>query len=287
MKTDMILTRGRSAVLTGAASGIGAALAHGLAARGLDLALIDRDEAGLERVASEARLFGVRVSSHVADLADPAALAALPAAIAAAHEAPALLINNAGVAVVGSFEQTEIEAFEWLMAINFWAPVRLTKALLPVMRARAGAMGARIVFLSSVFGMIAPPGQTAYAASKFAIRGFAEALRHELAESGVGVTTVHPGGIRTNIARRARVAAGMDQAQAAAGVALFEAGLKTTPEVAAQVILDGIGKGAPRVLIGSDAYMIDAISRLNPVGAWGLIQRRLGRNSGLVKSVNV
>lgn len=283
MQPMPIVTRGRTAVLTGAASGIGAALAHALAARGLDLALIDRDAEGLARIATETRLFGAKTTTHVVDLADPDAIAALPAAVAADHPAPALLINNAGVALAGTFEQMAIEEFEWVMAINFWAPVRLTKALLPVMHNEASA---RIVFLSSVFGLIAPPRQAAYAASKFAIRGFAESLRHELAGSGIGVTVVHPGGIRTNIARRARIAAGLDPAQAAASITAFEAGLKTTPQVAAQVILDGIAKGAPRVLIGSDAYAIDAISRLNPVGAWDLIQRRLGRNSGLVKSLN-
>ncbi|WP_262311927.1 SDR family oxidoreductase [Acidiphilium sp. AL] len=276
-----ITVKGKVAVLTGAASGIGAALARQLAARGASLALIDRDQDGLERVAAEARLFGATVSTHVADLADPAAIAALPDAIAATHAAPALLINNAGVALVGRFDQMDAADFDWLMDINFWAGVRMTRAFLPALRR---ASGARIVFLSSVFGIIAPPGQCAYAASKFAIRGFAEALRHELADTPIGVTVVHPGGIRTNIARSARLAAGMNPEEAAAGVRAFETMLKTTPEVAASTILRGVERGADRVLIGSDAYAIDALQRLMPARYWRPMQRRLGKLGGLVKA---
>lgn len=277
---DMTI-KDKVAVLTGAASGIGAALARLLAARGAALALIDRDQDGLKRVAAEARLFGAVVSTHGADLADPAAIAALPEAVAAAHGAPALLINNAGVALVGRFDQMDEAEFHWLMDINFWAGVRMTRAFMPALR-RAGA--ARIVFLSSVFGLIAPPGQCAYAASKFAIRGFAEALRHELADTPVGVTVVHPGGIRTNIARSARLAAGMDPDEAAAGVRVFETMLKTPPEAAARTILRGVERGADRILIGSDAFAIDTLARLMPARYWRVMQRRLGKSAALVKT---
>ncbi|MBW4036718.1 MAG: SDR family NAD(P)-dependent oxidoreductase [Proteobacteria bacterium] len=272
---------GKVAVLTGAASGIGAALALALAARGADLALIDRDAEGLARIAEQARLFGATVSTHVADLADAAAITALPDAIAASHAAPALLINNAGVALVGAFEQMDEAEFAWLMDINFWAAVRLTRAMLPVLR-NGGGEPRRIVFLSSVFGLVGPPWQTAYATSKFAIRGFGESLRHELADTNIGVTIVHPGGIRTNIARAARLAARIDPAVAAAGIKAFEVSLKTPPETAARVILDGVERGAPRVLIGADAYAIDTLSRLMPVRAWSVIQRRLARPQDLV-----
>ncbi len=276
---------GRVVVLTGAASGIGAALALAFAMRGADLALIDRDAAGLELVGARARTFGGAVSTHVADLADAAAIAALPGAIAAVHAAPAVLINNAGVALVGSFEQMDEAEFDWLMAINFGAAVRLTRAFLPMFRAQSGGLEPkRLVFLSSVFGLVGPPWQTAYAASKFAIRGFGEALRQELAGSSIGVTIVHPGGIRTNIARCARVVAGMDPAMAAAGVAAFEAALKTPPETAARMILDGVEHGRARVLIGADAYAIDALSRLAPVRAWSLIARRLGKSGQMINS---
>lgn len=273
--------KGRVAVLTGAASGIGAALAVGLAARGVDLALVDRDAAGLALIAERARLFGAVVSAHPLDVADPAAIAALPDAVAARHAVPALLINNAGVALVGSFELTSDEEFEWLMDINFRAAVRLTRAFLPALR---GSGPARLVFLSSVFGLVGPPMQTAYAASKFAIRGFGDSLRQELAGSNVGVTIVHPGGIRTNIARAARVVAAMDKNVAAAGVRAFETSLKTTPEAAAAAIIAGIERGSARVLIGPDAYAIDALARLLPVRAWSVIQRRLGKAEDLVNS---
>jgi len=263
---------GQVAVLTGAANGIGAALAHALAAQGADLALIDRDEAGLARIAAEARLFGAKVSTHLLDLTDAAGIVALPAQIAAEHRPPALLINNAGVAVVGSFEQMDEAEFEWLMDINFRAGVRLTRAFLPSLRHPGPS---RIVFLSSVFGLVGPPFQSAYAASKFAIRGFGESLRHELAGSNIDVTIVHPGGIRTNIARAARLAARIDPAEAAAGVKAFESALVTPPETAARVILAGIERGSARVLIGPDAMAIDRLSRLMPVRAWSMIQRRL------------
>jgi short-subunit dehydrogenase len=277
--------KGKVAVLTGAASGIGAALALALATKGADLALIDRDEAGLAAIATQARLFGGRVSTHIADLVDPAAIAALPAAIGAVHSGPTLLINNAGVALVGSFELMDEAEFAWLMDINFWAAVRLTRAFLPILQNSATQTEPkRLVFLSSVFGLVGPPWQTAYAASKFAIRGFGESLRQELAGTNLGVTIVHPGGIRTNIARAARVVARMDPATAAAGVKAFEAALTTSPETAARVIIDGVERGKARVLIGTDAYAIDTLSRLAPVRAWSLIERRLGKPERMINS---
>jgi short-subunit dehydrogenase len=269
-------------LLTGAASGIGAATARLLAVQGADLALVDRDAAGLAALADELRLFGVKVSTHEVDLADGAAIPALPDAVKAAHgRAANLLINNAGVALVGRFDQTEAEAFDWLMRINFEAGVRLTRAMLADLLA---APQARIVFISSVFGIIASAGQTAYCASKFAIRGFAESLRHELSDTTVGVTVVHPGGIRTNIARRARVTAGVDPIAAQAGIKAFEVALVTPPEVAARRIVEAILRDRPRLLIGPDAQAIDVIQRVLPVRYWSLINRRLGKMANLVKT---
>ena len=169
--------RGGVVVLTGAASGIGAALAANLARRGMHLALVDLNAAGLEATAAQARAAGVTVSTHAMDVADHAAVAALPAAVLAQHGRVTALVNNAGVALGGLFEQVDAGDFDWLMDINFGATVRLTRAFLPVL-AREGA--AQLVNVSSIFGIIAPPGQTAYAASKFAVRGFSESLRHEL-----------------------------------------------------------------------------------------------------------
>jgi len=193
-----------TAVITGAAGGIGAALALNLAARGTHLALADRNAEGLEATATAARAHGVRVTTHVLDVADEAAIAALPEAVTAAHGGAALLIANAGAALVGTFEQASLADFAWLMNINFWGAVRLTHAFLPMLR---GAPAAQIGLVSSVFGLIGPPGQTAYAASKFALRGFGESLRHELASTNIGVTVILPGGIATDIARNARIGA--------------------------------------------------------------------------------
>jgi len=274
MKLDLAAA---TVVLTGAASGIGAALAVQLAAKGASLALIDRDQAGLDALAAKAAA-GRKITTHVTDIADESAIKALPEAVMQAHGQATLLINNAGVALVGTFEQASLADFEWLMNINFWGAVRLTHAFLPILRQQTAA---QIVLLSSVFGLIGPPGQTAYAASKFALRGFGESLRHELAGTGIGVTLVHPGGINTNIARAARVAEKMDPQAAQAGLALFQKMLKTSPDSAARRIIAGLEKREKRVLIGADAHQIDAIQRLLPVRYWGLI----GRNAGSLEPI--
>jgi short-subunit dehydrogenase len=257
-------------VLTGAASGIGAALAVQLAAKGAKLALVDRDAGGLDAVAERARASGGTVTTHVLDIADAAAIAALPAAVEQAHGGAAILINNAGVALAGTFELASLEDFEWLMNINFWGAVRLSYAFLPLLRQ---APAAQIVLTSSVFGLIGPPGQTAYAASKFALRGFGEALRHELEGTNIGVTLVHPGGVDTNIARNSRIGKFFDPALARAGIAMFQKSLKTKPDAAAARIIRGIETREKRVLIGADAYQIDIIQRLLPVRYWSLIGR--------------
>ena len=182
------------AVVTGAAKGIGAQLAHGLASRRCHLALIDRDGDGLAAVAAAARRTGVIVTEHRVDVSDGPAIEALPGEVLARHGRANLLINNAGVAILGNFDQIEVADIEWLFAINFWGTVRMCKAFVPLLGREPAA---QIVNLSSIYGIIAPAGQTAYAASKFAVRGFSEALRHELEDTGIGVSVVHPGGIRT------------------------------------------------------------------------------------------
>lgn len=265
---------GGVAVLTGAAGGIGAALADSLAGRGCALALVDRDAAGLAAVAARARARGVAVSEHVLDLTQPAAIAALPAAVLDRHGRVSLLVNNAGVALMGRFDQVALADMEWLFAINFWAPVRMTAAFLPLLR-REGT--AQIVNLSSVYGLIAPPGQAAYAASKFALRGFSESLRHELEGSGIGVCVVHPGGVRTGIAASARVPPTIGRAEAEAAVATFSRLLRTAPEAAAARIVAGIERCEPRILIGGDARWIELLQRLMPVRHWRVIRRQAER----------
>jgi len=263
--------RGSVAVVTGAAQGIGRALALQLAAEGVALALADIDVDRLASTAVSARATGVAVSEHILDVGDAAAVAALPEAVLAQHGRVNLLINNAGVALLGTFDEIALADMEWLFAINFWGGVRMTKAFLPVLRREPAA---HIVNLSSIFGIIAPAGQSAYSASKFAIRGFSEALRHELNGSTVGLTVVHPGGIATSIAENARVPAAIDPATAKQAAAGFKAVARTTPDAAAARILDGIRRREKRVLIGADARVIALIQRLLPINYWTLFRKR-------------
>ena len=288
---------GGVAVVTGAASGIGRALALDLAARGSHLALVDRDAAGLAatadmlgRLLSDPTRFHrpqgrspqsrsqrrsqpnrIRVSLHVLDLSE-GEVAGLERDVLDAHGRVTLLVNNAGVALGGTFEELSIDEYEWLLNINFRAVVRLTKAFLPAL---LGAGEAHVANLSSVFGLVAPPGQSAYAASKFAVRGFSEALRHELA-GRIGVTVVHPGGVKTNIALGARVAVLTDAAAARESAARFTEGLKTAPEEAATIILRAVERRQGRVLIGSDAVMIDTVQRLLPASYWRVLDAMTG-----------
>jgi NAD(P)-dependent dehydrogenase (short-subunit alcohol dehydrogenase family) len=262
--------RERVALVTGAAGGIGHATCVALARRGCHVALVDRDAAGLADAAAAVEALGVRSSSHVLDVADRAAIAALPAQVLAAHGRVDVLVNNAGVALMGTFEQVSAEDFDWLIAVNFEAVVRVTRAFLPLLRARDAA---RIVNLSSVFGLIAPPEQTAYSASKFAVRGFSEALRHELAGGPVGVTVVHPGGVATAIARDARVGAGVDADVVRQRRALARTALRLPADEAGEIIVRGIERDRDRVLVGRDAQLIAWVARLWPVSYWKLLGR--------------
>jgi short-subunit dehydrogenase len=268
--------RGGVAVITGAASGIGAALAACLARRGMHLALVDLDAAGLEATATQARTAGVTVSTHAMDVADRAAVAALPAAVLAQHGRVSVLVNNAGVAIGGLFEQVDAEDFDWLMDINFGATVRLTRAFLPVL---AREPAAQLVNVSSIFGIIAPPGQTAYAASKFAVRGFSESLRHELEMTGspLGVTVVHPGGVRTAISDNARLAKGLDADQVQRERANWRSLLALAPGAAAETIAVAIERRDPRVLVGKDAKAAALVQRLFPVTYWKHVARDIAR----------
>lgn len=263
---------GGTAVVTGAASGIGEALAIGLADRGSALVLVDRDGDRLSDVADRIRSAHpqLAVDTYVADLADEAATDSLGRTLTTAHPEATLLVNNAGVALGGRFDQVTLEEFDWVMAVNFRAVVRLTSALLPVLKAHPGA---HLVNVSSVFGILAPAGQVAYAASKFAVRGFSESLRHELAEDGVGVTVVHPGGIRTRIAESARLGSGVSAAEYEQGREQFDKLLRIPPERAAARIVAAIEKRRPRLLIGWSAKVPDVLVRLRPGTYWRLVAR--------------
>lgn len=256
------------AVLTGAGSGIGRALANALAQSGCHLALADVNAAALAETAAQVRALGVRVSEHALDVADRSAVAALPDAVIAAHGQVDLLINNAGVALGGTFEQVSVENFDWLMRINFDAVVTMCRAFLPLLRQRPEA---RIVNLSSLFGLITPAGQTAYCASKFAVRGFSNALRLELNDSNVGVTVVHPGGVATAIATSARPAEGSSEADQARKLARAKRLLRMPPARAAEIILRGIERNKSRVIVGNDALILSWLERLMPVSYWRLL----------------
>jgi short-subunit dehydrogenase len=254
--------RNRVVVLTGAASGIGAALARSLAARGAVLALIDRDPAGLDAVAAKVRKLGARASEFVLDLEDGDAIRRLPERVAGDPGIASILINNAGVALAGSFRQVTEEQFDRVMAINFHAPVAMVRAFLPQLMANGPA---QIVNLSSLFGLIGVPEQAAYCSSKFAIRGFSEALREELAKENVGVSVVHPGGVRTNIAKSAAVGPGVDRAEYGVRLAGADKFLRMDPNRAAEIIVRGLERRQKRILVGSDAKMLALLQRLMPV----------------------
>lgn len=260
---------GRVAAITGAASGIGAALARNLAARGAKLALADIDEAGLRALVATLPESAV-VSTHAFDVADGAACREFAAHVERTHGGAHVLINNAGVALHGDFEQSSEADFDWLFGVNFQGVVRMARAFLPLLR-RADV--AHIVNISSLFGLIAPAGQTAYAASKFAVRGFSDALRHELRGSSIGVTTVHPGGVRTNIARSA-LARAPHVNDHDRKLARAERMLTMPPEKAAATIIRAIERRKPRVLVGADAHLAALIERIAPAHYWALLGGR-------------
>jgi len=270
----LLRLQGRTAVVTGAAGGIGRGIALALGRRGCHVALADIDDAGLARTAAEVSALGVRASSHHLDVADAAAVAAFPERVTAEHPGVDVLVNNAGVALAGTFEQIAAADFDWLIAVNFFGVVRMTRAFLPLLH---NSDDARLVNISSVYGLIAPPGNTAYVASKFAVRGFSESLRHELAGSTIGVTVVHPGGVATAIARNARIPAGVDAVEADVRRKAFEALLRMPPEEAGEIIVSGAEHRRARVLVGADAKRVALIERLMPVNYWKLIGRSVHR----------
>jgi NAD(P)-dependent dehydrogenase (short-subunit alcohol dehydrogenase family) len=265
---------GRTAVITGAASGIGRGTALALAKRGCNLALADLNEEGLDETAALAGEHRVEISRHRLDVASRDAVAAFPEAVLAAHGRADLLFNNAGVAIGGTFEQVAEEDFDWLMEINFFGVVRMTRAFLPLLRSSGQA---RIVNVSSIFGIIAPPGQTAYSASKFAVRAFSESLRRELEAEGskIGVTVVHPGGVATSIAKNARPPRGVNDIDLEAQKERFDKFLRMPPVKAGEIIVAGVEKDRPRVIVGNDARFMAAVERLAPVSYWKLLGRAL------------
>jgi len=271
---------GRVAAITGAGSGIGRALAEELARRGCEIALSDIDGPGLAETVSRCEGSGVKVTSHVVDVADRAAVEAWAAQVVDEHGGVNIVVNNAGVALASTVASMRHEDVEWLMNINFWGVVHGTTAFLSHLKASGDG---HVVNISSVFGLVSIPSQSAYNASKFAVRGFTDALRMELEIEGcdVSATTVHPGGIRTNIARNARmddsVSALADSPQGARDG--FDRLALTTPEKAARQILAAVEKNKRRALIGPDAKVFDLVSRL-PAGLYqGMLVRGARRRA--------
>lgn len=256
----MYALKDKVAVVTGAGSGIGRALAVQLAQKGCSLALSDINEQAL---AETVAMLPAKPFAQKLDVADREAFYAFADAVKRECGGAHVVVNNAGVALSQTIENLGYEDFEWLMNINFWGVVHGTKAFLPTLLAQRDGV---IVNLSSIFGIITVPTQGAYHAAKFAVRGFTETLRQELDGSGVFAVCVHPGGIRTNIARSARhYVDTMGNTDHQKSAAQFEKMAKTSPEEAARVIIDGIERRRPRVLIGADARLMDRIQRWAPV----------------------
>ena len=261
---------GRPVMITGAASGIGRALAVRLARSGAPVAIADVDEAGLKETAAALR---GRILTRVLDVRDAADQRRFADEVRDWLPAPlAAVFNNAGVAVSSSVLDTVVEDDQWLHDINFHGVVNGTRAFLPILVEQDAGV---IVNTSSVFGLAGMPNQSAYCAAKFAVRGFTESLRHELRGTGVRAVTVHPGGITTNIARNARVrkdpeGLGRTKEQMAAQ---FEAITMTSPDKAAAIICRGVDRGKARILVGPDAYVFDALTRVTPTHYYSVIAR--------------
>jgi NADP-dependent 3-hydroxy acid dehydrogenase YdfG len=268
---------GKAVVVTGAASGIGRALAFELGAAGAKLALADVDSVRLEEVAAEIRSRGAECLTRIVDVASEMDVAALARAVADAWGGADIVINNAGVSLVTPVASLELRDARWLMDINFWGVVYGCRTFLPQLRTRPGAT---IVNVSSIFAMVSVPTQSMYNAAKAAVRGFSDALREEVRGTGITVLCVHPGGIRTRIVEQARV---VDLAGIAASHEelrdRFHAEARTSAEDAAKAIIAAIRTGRERLLIGPDAHILDWLWRMFPArtSRWlvGLRRRQL------------
>jgi NAD(P)-dependent dehydrogenase (short-subunit alcohol dehydrogenase family) len=257
---------GKIAAITGAGSGIGKATAILLAREGCGCAIADIDEAGLRRTEDEIRALGAAIHATVLDVSDREAVYEWADEVARHFGKVNLVINNAGVSMGVDIEDMSYEDLEWLLGINFYGMVYGTKAFLPFLKQTEEG---HLVNLSSVFGLIATPTQSAYTCAKFAIKGFTECLRLELEADGCNVscTVVHPGGVKTHIARDGRISESLMQRHGLSREEMadnFERTARTTPERAAELIVQGIKKNKHRVLVGPDAHVIDMVQRLMP-----------------------
>ena len=268
--------KGAVAVVTGAGSGIGRALAVDLAKMGAQVALADVNAAGLEE--TRALLGNATARTYTVDVSKAAAVEDFAQAVQRDFGRASLLINNAGVALMGTLAEVSLEDMQWLIGINFWGVVHGCKFFTPLLQRESDA---HIVNLSSIFGLIGPPGQTAYAASKFAVHGFSQSLREELrATSSIKVTSVHPAGIATPIAHSARAGSGVTSDARQEAEEYFKKVATIPPEEASRVIIKGVLGNKNRVLIGRDAYSVDRIQRLFPARASAMFARFLEKRRG-------
>ncbi len=258
--------KGKAAVITGAGSGIGEALSLELARRGCDVALVDIDEAGLARVSERVRGLGRRASAHKADVSRRNEMELLPEAVRREHGRADILVNNAGVALLGGLADHSIEDFEWIIGINLWGVIYGCKFFLPLLESQPEA---HIVNISSIAGFMPVTGMHGYVLTKHAVRGFSETLRAELASKRIGVTCVHPGAVRTNIPASARYRGKAATLKDRGKEFVGRFGVK--PETAARQIADAIETNEPRLLVGTDARILDAVSRMMPKAAGTLM----------------
>ncbi len=251
--------RGRTSVITGAASGMGAEVARELDRRGARLALLDRNADGLAALTAD--LTGTGHTTHVIDLTDDDAVFALAAEIEASHPHVQALITCAGSSMLGDIDQLTMAEMRWLMDVNLWGTVNITKALLPAMRREPAA---HVTHLVSIYGLAAPAGRIPYAMSKFAVRGFTESLRHELERTNVTVGAIYPAGVKTGIIGRGRYAEAIDPAVAERAAAAQAAMYHTEPADAAARIVEATVRRRPRTMIGREARPVDVRSRHTP-----------------------
>ncbi|MEL7370305.1 MAG: SDR family oxidoreductase [Myxococcota bacterium] len=262
--------RNKVAVVTGAGSGIGRALAVQLRREGCALALSDVNEVGLAQTVAELPEGTPQVSTHTVDVSDRAAVYAHAEEVRQLHGTAHLIINNAGVAHADLVSHLEYDDIEWVMNINFWGVVYGTKAFLPMFIEQNEG---HVVNMSSIFGIVGIPSQAAYCSSKFAVRGFTESLRQELEGTGVHISSVHPGGVRTNIVKNARVRRTPDGDSSQTDLQKFDRMFRLSAPDAARVIVDGIKRERTRILVGRDAWFLDGVQRILPNRYTRLIKR--------------
>jgi len=268
--------RNKVAAITGAASGIGRMLAVKLAEEGCEVAISDINEDGLNETKKMVEDKGATVSAHMVDVADREQVYRFADDVAAHHGRVDMIINNAGVSVAESVEDITYEDFQWLFGINFWGVVYGSKAFLPYLKKRPEG---HIVNISSVNGFITWPNHSPYCAAKFAVKGFTEVLLQEMRETNIRVSCVHPGGIKTDIARNTRFYKSPgNQMSHEDAVERFDKMARTTAEKAAEKIISGIKKDKRRILVGLDAHILDWLTRLFPVQFVKVMAAAFGRN---------